>query len=205
MGLGRLIQRLFFELRYRLNAAPWDTGIVPPELRAVIEGPQALPPGWMLDLGAGTGLNLVYAAHHGWRGVGVDFVGHIVAQASQRAEREGVADRVRFLQGDVTRLGTLPLDGPFDLLFDLGCFHGLSADGRTAYLRGAAALARPGSTYLLYAFRPRQIMGRSVGMEPETLRAIASPLFEITEAVPGSNPAYWYTLRRTAAPAPPIL
>ncbi len=35
-----------------------------------------------------------------------------------------------YRRGDVTKLGEMGLDGPFDLVLDLGCFHSLSSDGR---------------------------------------------------------------------------
>jgi SAM-dependent methyltransferase len=196
--------RLFFELSYRLHRTPWDTGISPPELRALIEGPTALPPGHMLDLGCGTGLNLVYAATHGWSGVGVDFAAPAIAAAHHRTQAARLPPgRVQFFQGDVTRLDTLPLHGPFDLLFDLGCFHGLGPVGQTAYLQGVAPLLKPGAPFLLYAFTPRisspcgTIAGRHIGLTPAQLEQLATPTFQIIEATPGTNPAYWYTLHRT--------
>ncbi len=64
--------RFSFWLAYRRGFTPWDTGISPPELVAVVEGDQALPPGKALDLGCGTGTNSIYLAQHGWDVSGVD-------------------------------------------------------------------------------------------------------------------------------------
>src|SRR5438132_11612963 len=78
-GTGRLRSAwgmsAFFQLAYLVGFKPWDSGVPPPELVEVVEGPQALEPGRALDLGCGTGTNCIYLAEHGWDATGVDFVG----------------------------------------------------------------------------------------------------------------------------------
>ena len=64
------MQQLWWNLVYRFGKTPWDTGITPPELRAVVESGQ-VPPGRALDLGCGTGTNVIYLARHGLEVVGV--------------------------------------------------------------------------------------------------------------------------------------
>ena len=51
----------WWEARYRDGETPWDTGIVPPEVRQLIETGE-VPAGWALDLGCGSGdlLTLLY-------------------------------------------------------------------------------------------------------------------------------------------------
>ncbi len=61
--LHRLPRWLQFNLRY-LGNPPWDTGVSPPELLAIIAEKQ---PGRALDLGCGTGTNLLT---HGGKGLG---------------------------------------------------------------------------------------------------------------------------------------
>jgi precorrin-6B methylase 2 len=54
------------------------------------------------DLGSGDGRTPIAAAkEHGARGVGVEFNPKLVALARQNAEKAGVADRVRFVNGDL--------------------------------------------------------------------------------------------------------
>ncbi|MCZ7568129.1 MAG: class I SAM-dependent methyltransferase [Ardenticatenaceae bacterium] len=200
MMLNAMIRRLFFELRYRLGRAPWDTGISPPELKAVIQGPDARLPGRALDLGCGTGTNSIYMARHGWEATGVDFAGSPIAAARARAREAGVSQRTRFLQGDVTRLGELPLSGPFDLVLDIGCFHGLSPAGRAGYAAGLKNLTQPGAILLLYAFMPRAFLGSTLGLSPDDVRATFEPAFEVVEIAAGADPggsgSAWYRLRR---------
>ena len=139
-------RHLFFQVAYLLGWKPWDSGVSPPELIEVIEGPHALSPGRAIDLGCGTGTNCRYMLDHDWDVTGVDFV----ARAINAAKRK--APEAKLLLGDVTRLGELGVDGPFDLLLDLGCFHSIPDDRREAYVREAARIARSGATLLLFAF-----------------------------------------------------
>jgi len=99
-----------FDLQYLLGRVPWDTGVTPPEVVAVIERGD-LAPGRALDLGCGTGTNCIYLARHGWQAVGVDFSVLAIRRARRKARRAGLD--CRFYRADVTDLGFL--DDPFAL------------------------------------------------------------------------------------------
>lgn len=199
--LGRLSRsRLRFTWMYLRGRTPWDTGISPPELVETVEGPEALAPGRALDLGCGTGTNSLYLARHCWQATGVDFVAAAVARAEAKRKRAGnLRGSVRFLRGDVTNLDALGLGEPFNLLFDLGCFHGLPVERRTDYAAGTARYAAPGARYLLYAFdhiegaRPR-------GVSSDEVRELFGPAFTVEREVRGSDPraraSAWYWLRK---------
>ncbi|GAB4469827.1 MAG: hypothetical protein Kow00124_05370 [Anaerolineae bacterium] len=189
-----------FWQRYLTGNAPWDTGVTPPEITRLIEE-EGLPPGRALDVGCGTGTNLIYLARHGWEGVGVDFVGRAIRLARRKARRAGVSDRTRFLVGDVRRLGKLDLRGPFDLAMDIGCAHSLPRPALLDYAATLARLVRPGGTYMLYAFRPRP--GRPGGIEPDELDAIFAPHFRTVWNSLGKDasadvPSAWYRLERVS-------
>ena len=77
--------RFFFQLSYLLGFKPWDSGIPPPELVELIEGPNALRPERALDIGCGTGTNCKYLLDHGWEVTGVDFVQRALAAAKRKA------------------------------------------------------------------------------------------------------------------------
>ncbi len=188
------VQRAFFWLAYRLHRTPWDTGISPPELVERVEGTAALPPGRALDIGCGTGTNAIYLARHGWEVVGVDFTGRALAIARRKATAAGVP--VRFVQGDATRLGTLGLGGGFDLLLDIGCFHGVPAERRAAYAAGVAALARPGATLLLFCFRAAD--GGPPGVPDHEVQRVLAGDFDLVQVLPGEGPRdpAWYALHR---------
>lgn len=196
MSLG---SSLFFRLAYRLGFKPWDSGVPPPELVEVIEGGRRLPPGRALDLGCGTGTTSIYMANKGWQVTAVDFVPRAIRTARAKAAAVGVS--VACLVGDVTRLHELPIEPGFDLLFDQGCFHSLPESAQPAYAREVSRMARPGATYLVYAFGrqadtgPRPFFPR--GIAPDEVRTCFAA-FELIEARPGTDPfnSHWYTLRR---------
>ena len=115
-------RRMMYSLMYRFGPPRWDTSITPPEVVAVIEGAAALPAGRALDLGCGTGTNVIYLAQHGWETIGVDFSPIAIQQARQKAKDTPGAT---FVEGDVSQLSHLGIQGPFDFVLDIGCFHGL--------------------------------------------------------------------------------
>jgi SAM-dependent methyltransferase len=165
----------------------------------VIEGARRLTAGRALDLGCGTGTTTVYMAGKGWKAIGVDFVPRAIRTARAKAARTG--DSVVFMVGDVTRLHELAIEPGVDLLFDQGCFHSLPEAAQPAYAREISRMARPGATYLLYAFGPQPADRRRPffphGVSPDDVRARFTD-FELVEARPGTDPfgSHWYTLRR---------
>jgi ubiquinone/menaquinone biosynthesis C-methylase UbiE len=189
-----LVQRLY-ERAYRRGKTPWDTGIPPPELVEVIEGPNALEPGRALDLGCGTGTNAMYLAQHGWTAVGVDFSSHAIESARRKADWVSGA---MFVEGDVTRLSELGVDGPFDLLLDIGCFHTVVSNRRDAYVREAARVAKPGSLMMIFAFGPRLRLPGTRRTRESEIRRRFDASFELERVRPGSHPpgAAWFSLRR---------
>jgi SAM-dependent methyltransferase len=180
------MRRLFFTLYYWFTRPPWDTNTTPPELVELIEN-QKLPAGRVLDLGCGTGTNVIYLARHGWQAVGVDFVGKAIATAKRKAQAAGVS--ARFHQGDVTKLDFL--DPPFDLILDIGCFHSLPVERRPAYISGLARLLRPGGLFLCYAFKPEARMG---GISVDEMLKLFGGEFKSVKVEHGEGtPSAWYT------------
>ena len=190
----------FFRAAYLLGFKPWDSGVPPPELVSVVEGPGKLEPGKALDLGCGTGTNCIYMAKHGWEATGVDFVPRAIAQARTKAAAAGASPRL--LVGDVTRLTELGIGTGYGLLLDLGCFHSIPDAGRDAYVRGASAVATPGATMLLFAMVRRGDPGR-VGprgvAHGEVARRFESSWEVVAEEIGRpmvGNDTAWYRLRR---------
>jgi SAM-dependent methyltransferase len=195
----------FYRLSYVVGKVPWDSGVPAPELVEVVEGPPAARPGRALDLGCGSGTNVVYLSQRGWDVTGVDLVAGAIELARGRAAAAAVEPRL--VRGDVTRLAELDLGRGFDLLFDLGCYHGIAAGRRDAYAAGATRLARPGALLLLYGFAPGA-WGRGpfrIGVTGSELRR-RFPGWELVEERRGTGrfEACWYTLRATGrmVPAP---
>ena len=184
--------RFFFGFAYLFGFKPWDSGITPQQLVELIDGPNALKPGRALDLGCGTGTNSHYLAEHGWDVTGIDFVPRAIRTARQKAPR------AKLVVGDVTKLSEAGITGPFDLMFDLGCFHSLPDDRRDAYVGEVARVAAPGATLLMFAFGEKA-RGTPVATEAEIRSRFAGP-FEMVEVRPGASFARqtWYRMVRRA-------
>ena len=127
-----------FDRAYRAPLTLWGDVRVPPEVKAL-----AVPGRRSLELGCGVGRFTRYLAEQGVRATGVDWSAVAIAKA------QAAASSARFLVGDVTRLEAL--SGPFDVSFDVGCFHCLDLVGQRAYAAEIARLLVPGGTHLIWA------------------------------------------------------
>jgi SAM-dependent methyltransferase len=183
---------------YRSGPPPWDTGISPPELTALVEGEGALRPGRALELGCGTGTNAVYLARQGWDVVAVDLVDPAIAQARTKAAAAGVS--VRLLCGDATRLDELGVPGRYDLFFDLSCFCGIPPHRRDAYAAGVTRRAEPGARLLMFGYGPTAFDDDISGVTADELEARFAG-WDLVDTTPGTNavPTSWFTLRRSTA------
>jgi SAM-dependent methyltransferase len=186
---------LLYRVAYLVGFKPWDSGVTPPELVAVVEGEKALPPGRALDLGCGTGTNTIYLAHHGWDVTALDFTPRALAAARRKVAVVGV--RPRILEGDVTRLETLGIGDGYTLLFDLGCYHSIPDAGRDGYARGVTAAAAPGATLLMFGFAPHQMRFGPAGFTRAELED-RFPEWTIESAERGTDrmETWWFRLRR---------
>ena len=195
---GRILQHmswlkhLYFNLLY-FRTPPWDTQVSPPELIEFIE---THSPGRALDLGCGTGTNVITLAQHGWQVVGVDYVKRAIHSAKRKADQAGVS--AEFVVSDVTRLEEV--HGDFDLVLDIGCFHSLDARERGAYLDNLECLTKAGSTLLIYCFLS-DIESSGPGINESDLLAF-DQLFSLLQRVDGTErgerPSAWLTFSRKA-------
>lgn len=138
------LKRWKYEWRYSAGKPVWDTGTSPPEL---LEYLSQHPPGRALDLGCGSGTNLVTMAKAGWQVCGVDFSRFAIARARRKIRQQGL--RAELWVDDVTKL--YRLKPGFDLILDIGCFHQLNWDERQKYLDNVRRLLKEGGDLLLYA------------------------------------------------------
>jgi SAM-dependent methyltransferase len=183
-------RRLFFNLWY-LRKPRWDTEVSPPELLNFIEHH---PPGRALDLGCGTGTNILTLARHGWQVTGVDFAVRAVKKAKKRLIEAG--EHAEFLVDDVTDLRELT--SPYDLILDIGCFHGLSEDEVAKYVANLDRLLAKDGYFLLYGFF-KNPDGSGTGLSETDLEAVAK-LLEPIDRKDGTErkwrPSVWMTFQR---------
>ncbi len=137
--------KLSFLLSYLSGKSPWDTGITPPEVFVFLKDN---PPGRMLDLGCGTGTNVITLAEHGWQAEGIDYVARAVRMARKEAKKNGLENKVKFRVGDV--LSPELFRGEYDLILDMGCFHNISPDNVDRYLENVFSHLEVGGSLLLY-------------------------------------------------------
>ena len=170
--LKRFMKWLSFNFRYFWNA-PWDTGISPPELIELIHNSK---PGRALDLGAGTGTNIITLARAGWEAVGIEYAIAAVIIARQKIKRAGVGAKILF--HDVTDLDFNTKD--FDLVLDIGCFHSLNPAKRMQYRKNLYRLLNPGGIYLLYSFLNDGIENQT-GISEEEINHFSHKLEKLSE------------------------
>jgi SAM-dependent methyltransferase len=135
---------LQFDSAYRLPFTMWGDFRIPQEIAALVaeEAPRRA-----LELGCGVGRFSRYVARQGVATTGIDFSSVAIAKA-----RAGVAEdsqRPEFVVGDVTRLDHVA--GPFDISFDVGCFHCLDASGQHKYVSEVHRLLVRGGVHLIWA------------------------------------------------------
>jgi ubiquinone/menaquinone biosynthesis C-methylase UbiE len=185
------LRRLQFILRY-IGRPPWDSGLTPPELYEYI---RSHPAGRAIDLGCGTGTNVLALAQHGWQVTGVDFAPRAVRLAKQKLKKANVQADLRV--GDVTRLDGI--NGSFDLALDIGCFHGVL--DKAAYLSELTRLLAPSGHWLLYAFfRPPASPPTNPGLDEATLALIQPLGFTLLSRTDGfdkrGRPSAWFLFQR---------
>ncbi|MFC9606712.1 class I SAM-dependent methyltransferase [Streptomyces niveus] len=183
---------------YREGDPPWDSGVTPPELVALTEGPDALVPARALELGCGTGTNAVYLARHGWQVTAVDLVDRAVRQAREKADgADGAGAGVTVLCGDATRLDEVGVPGPYDLFFDLSCYCGIPPHRRDAYAAGLTERAAPGARLLMFGYGPEAFDDPISGVTADELRARFTG-WQLVDVTTGTNtvPTFWFTLCR---------
>jgi SAM-dependent methyltransferase len=185
-----LFRRLTFDLWY-LCRPPWDSGLVPPEVEAYIA---THPAGRALDLGCGSGTSSRALVCAGWRVTGVDFAPRAIRIAKRKTKN--INSRLDFLVSDVNRLPLSLFTVPYDLVLDIGCFHGLSPSGKAAYLNQLDRLLAPGGTWLLYGFfKPEDSPGP--GLMPADLKSIPLKLIKREDGVDRKvRPSAWFWFQK---------
>ena len=186
-----LFRRFQFQYLY-FRKPPWDTGISPPEL---IEFIQTHPPGRAIDLGCGTGTNVIILAQAGWDVTGVDFTPRAIKLARQKLKKANI--RAKLFVKDATKLQGI--NGPYDLAFDLGCFHGIPQDGKVKYLEGLNHILAPNGFWLMYGFLKSDTRQTGSGLSEVDIRLMVSRLtllsrqdgFDIRE-----KPSAWFLFQK---------
>jgi cyclopropane fatty-acyl-phospholipid synthase-like methyltransferase len=129
-----------------IEGLPWYWPSLDPDLGAAL-AKHAIKSGRALDLGTGPGTQAVALAERGFDVTAVDLSSAAIGYASRKAAARGA--NVTFLEDDI--LAT-KLRGPFDVIFDRGCFHVLAPEKRADYARTIASLLADSGFLFLKTF-----------------------------------------------------
>lgn len=173
-----------WEERYQQQAVetmPWFYPNLDDDLKQALDQ-LGLRSGHVLDLGTGPGTQAMQLAQRGFDVTATDISAAAIRLAREKAEAQGLA--VTWQPDDI--LATR-LSGPFDLIFDRGCFHVLPPERRPAYVSTIARLLRPGGYLFLKCFSHLQPGTQGpYRLTPEQIQTIFSSqlhVHSVTETV----------------------
>jgi cyclopropane fatty-acyl-phospholipid synthase-like methyltransferase len=138
-----------FESAYA-GTPPWDIGRPQPAIMRLAETGQIT--GSVLDVGCGTGENVLYLAERGFAASGVDGAPSAIRKARAKAKQRGL--NASFEVSDALDL-SVP-ERPFDTVIDSGLFHVFSDDDRPRFTGSLGRVVRLGGTYFLMCFSDQQ-------------------------------------------------
>jgi SAM-dependent methyltransferase len=184
---------LAYRIMYRLGLTPWERTEPPERLAALVEGPDALTPGAMLDVGCGTGHYAIYCALHGWSVTGIDVVPRALRDARYHAGRAGA--QVRFLQADISRASGIDVGTGYSLLTDIGCLHGLSPGKLANAVATITGAASTGATMLMFAVAPGLRAPLPRGIDPAEIPVVFRE-WKLVSSRPATDVALQGPMRR---------
>ena len=124
----------------------WDVGRAQEEFVALADRSQIVPP--VLDVGCGTGENILEMAERGFEAAGIDAAPRAIGKAIDKARERGLD--VRFLVADALALATL--GRRFRTVIDSGLFHVFDDEERAVFAASVADVLEPGGRYHLLCF-----------------------------------------------------
>ena len=183
------LRRISFNLRY-FRKPSWDSGITPPELFQFI---QSHPAGRAIDLGCGTGTNLITLAKTGWQVTGIDFASRAIQIARRKLKKQNIT--AKLLIGDVTNF---KVDSQFELALDIGCFHGL--ENKADYLTQLDKILAPHGFWLMYGFFKTGTDQTGPGLAAVDLDLIPAQKFTLISRSNGfekkERPSAWFLYQK---------
>lgn len=195
--------------RYETANTPWDTGEPDSHLVEFINS-GAMGPGRALEVGCGTGTNAIWLAGQGFSVLGVDFAPLAIEKARAKAVDAQLDCRFESLDFLNERIS----GGPFDLVFDRGCFHVFDEAGdRERFAEHVASELAPGGRWLSLIGStegperdwgpPRRSLRDVVGAVEPALEILELRSVEFRADLPGPAAAWLCLSRLREVPAQP--
>jgi methyl halide transferase len=190
---------------YASGELPWDTGQPEPLLVEFVTA-GGVRPARTLEIGAGTGTNAIWLAERAFDVLGID-VSPLAADRAH-AKLEGRSLGCRFATLDF--LAVPPPDGPFQFVFDRGCFHVFDEPGeRQRFAAQVAAALAPAGVWLSL-IGSTEGPPREVGPPRRSAREVILAIEPVLEIVELRSAAFrddakaWFCLsRKRTIPAQP--
>ena len=167
----------------------WGDTRIPNEIKKLIATNH---PKTSLELGCGLGRFSTYMAEQGINATGVDFSLIAIEKANKHIAK--LDRKPTLLRGDVTNLETLIK--PFDVAFDVGCFHCLHETGQQKYVAETYRLLKPNSTLLIWALNNSP---SGINLSPDFMAKVFEKGFKLTNSKFSRRriiASHWYWLVR---------
>lgn len=137
--------------------------------------------GTALDAGCGTGAESIWLATQGWQVTAVDISASALAQAARRAQYAGVADRIDWVEADLTTWTPSSSRG-FDLVTTS---YAHSTIPQLEFFDLLSAWVAPGGTLMIVGHRPTPADADHGHVPPE------AATFTVADMLPRVDPAAW--------------
>jgi ubiquinone/menaquinone biosynthesis C-methylase UbiE len=134
-----------FENRYVTGDLPWN--ISRPDYNLInVVTTEKIKPGKALDIGCGTGDNAIWLVNQKFNVTGIDYSVNAIKMAKENARKNGFKN-IKFSVVDILK-DKIP-DGPYDFIFDRGCFHSFDlAEERITYANKVAKTLKKDGLWL---------------------------------------------------------
>jgi len=158
-----------FNKAYNAPFTFWGDTRIPKELKGLIK---TYRPASSLELGCGLGRFSEFMANQGIQATAVDFSSIAIKKAQKRVEENKL--KPRYIVGDVTNLEMLCK--PYDVAFDIGCFHCLHEEDQQKYISEIHRLLKPESMLLIWAIDQSP---SGINLTPEYMEKIFAGKFQL--------------------------
>ena len=139
----------YFSSAYKGNP-PWDIGQSQPVFKHLAK---SLPSqSKILDVGCGTGENILFFAKMGFDSTGIDFTREAIYKAINKAKERNL--NAKFYVMDVLELGRL--NQKFNFIIDSGLFHTLSDSKRPLFKHSLSKVMITKGIYYMLCFSDRE-------------------------------------------------